>query len=100
MITKRDISGLVGKIGYEILDEVIGPTVGISSIVADLYLADVETYTTDYQETERVYEEFMKHFDIKNEAGCEYFKNMPIALLALYVMENTHYISDNYPSDE
>ena len=93
MHTADELTKLIGKIGYEILDDIVAPTVGISGIVADLYLADVPTYTSDESEDEIIINRFIEKYNIDSELGWEYFINMPIALLALYVLENTDYIA-------
>lgn len=91
-LTADELTKLIGKIGYEILDDIIGPTLGISGIVADLYLADVPTYTSDEAEDEIIINLFIEKYGIDNTCGWEYLAKMPIALLALYVLENTDYL--------
>ena len=86
MLTKN-----IGSIGYDILDNVVAVECGVSGIVADLYLATVEDYAENAEQVERVYKKICIRYGLPVEFW-EYYEFMPIALIALYIMENTNFL--------
>lgn len=94
MITKNEMSKHVGNIGYDILDNIVGPVCGISGIFADLYLADIETYTYEDKEQKKIFKLISKKYEVNINWGI--FCNKPIALIALYIMEEGNYFENFY----
>ena len=92
---KAEITEAVGTIGYDILDSFIAPLAGISSVVADLYLASPSDYL-DGKELTKAMKKIIKEYEIDNADQPEfpfadYLSEMPLALIALYIMENGNY---------
>lgn len=80
----------IGNISYEIIDEIISPMCGISGVFADLYLADIVTYADTKELQEKILRKIYRKYNIKkNDVFLN--ANMPIALLALAVIENGKY---------
>ena len=95
MINKKELSKHIGSIGYDILDEIVSPVCGIGAIMADLYLAEINTYTScDEKENKKIFKLISKKYNIKMDK--EYFSEAPIALLALYIMEESDYFGNYY----
>lgn len=101
--TGNELSALIGEIGYDILDDFVGPAAGAHGIVADLYLADIRTYFMFSDEApdddselalcESTTRKVLEHYGVEYEEDMlDYYWSMPIALLALYILEHTNYI--------
>jgi len=97
-IENRDITSAVGGIGYDLIDNFLGPALGISGIFADLYLADLGTYfylekgSKEATLAAKTLSKFYLKYGIKlDKVGISIRLTMPIALLALDVMENGNY---------
>lgn len=99
----KQLSALIGEIGYDILDDFVAPAAGIHGVVADLYLADIRTYfsfsdecsddDSELQLCNEVTSKVLKHYGVKyDEDFLDYFWGMPIALLALYILEHSNHI--------
>jgi len=91
---KEELSKYIDKIGYEIIDDIISPMCGISDVIADLYLADIQTYEYDEKKAIRIAEKVFKKYGIKN-GYAEIFIDKPIALLALFILEESNYLDRN-----
>ena len=92
---KEEITEAVGTIGYDILDKFIAPLAGIDSVVADLYLASPSDYLEGKNLTKDM-KKIIKEDEIDNADQQEfpladYLSDMPLALIALYIMENGSY---------
>jgi len=93
MIKKEELSKYIGNIGYDIIDNIISPVCGIDKVIADLYLADIQTYTFgDKKENNKIIKQVEKKYNIKLEYP-KYFLETPLALLALYILECSDYLN-------
>lgn len=93
MINRSELSSLVSKIGYEILDKIISPICGIGGIAADLYLVDIETYTMGDEDQDQlildyIHEKYQLSYMDDEDKISPIDNYMPIALIALYIIEN------------
>ena len=93
MINKKELSKLIGQIGYEILDEIIAPVCGIEGIIADLYLADMACYTMGDEENEKkIIDKIIERYKLyRTDAELIIDSSMPIALIVLFILENGEY---------
>lgn len=87
-IPKKQLSYWIGKIGYDILDDIIAPACGISEILADLYLANVNDYAMDEKQVDEILQKIGEKYDIGDYPLLE---GMPIACIALIILENGKY---------
>lgn len=91
MKVKEKITEAIGTIGYDIIDNFIAPKAGISQVMADLYLVSFGDYLDDKEEREVMVEVLKKYGLGDDEFLPDYMENMPIALIALYIMESGNY---------
>lgn len=93
-IDKNELKQMTGSIGYDILDNIVSPICGISGIMANLYLATILDYTMDEDDpdTDKIIEEICKRYKLEylddEKTVPPIFADMPIALIALYILEN------------
>ena len=93
MINRSELSSLIVKIGYDILDKIVSPVCGIGVGMVDLYLVDIETYTMgDEEQDQEIIEQIHEKYGVSymdDEDKISHIDNyMPIALIALYIIEN------------
>lgn len=84
----------IAEVGYDLIDNFIAPAAGIESVVADLYLADVETYL-EKEAIHSVMVNFLTKYAVDlgdNDFLIGYMEGWPIALIALYVLEHGNYL--------
>ena len=86
-INKNQLTHWIGKLGYEIIDEIISPMCEISDVVADLYLADVITYAVDDKLADKIIKKIKERYKI------DYYimPDTPIALIVLVILEDGVY---------
>lgn len=89
-IPKDQITHWVGRLGYEIIDEIIAPECGIDCVIADLYLADVATYAMNEKHGYKIIRKIYKKYHIP-KMSVLLTPQTPIALLALAVLEEGRY---------
>ena len=89
MLNKKEIYHELMRISYEILDEIVSPVCGIpkGTIVADIWLADLECYIMDdSQEREKIYEEIKKKYQISDDEMDAYVDSYtPLIQIALFI---------------
>lgn len=93
-MNRDSIKEAIGHLGYDLIDNFIAPEAGISSVVADLYLASVEDYL-DGPAIHSVLVNFLTKYAVdlgEDEHLIHYMAGWPIALITLYVMENGDYL--------
>jgi hypothetical protein len=74
------------KIAYEIIDEIICPVCGISGVMADLWLADIETYTMeDDQEREAILAKIEEKYQLKENELNYIDSYTPLIMIALFL---------------
>ncbi len=89
-IPQKQINHWVGRLGYEIIDEIIAPECGIGSVVADLYLADIGTYTSGDKQSQKIINKIYRKYKIP-KMSVLLTDHTPIALLALAILEEGTY---------
>lgn len=87
-LTKKQLGYWIGKIGYDILDDIIGPATRCSNILAELYLVDVATYAAGEKLCEKIVKKICRKYRVEAYLINE---NTPIALMALIILENGKY---------
>jgi hypothetical protein len=92
-MTKQEVSKAIGTIGYDIIDNIIAPVAGIKYVIADLYLANVETYVHDKNEIDSVYRAIEKKYCLITHT-LDHVEGCPIALIALLILEEGSYLDD------
>ena len=92
---KDEITKAIGTIGYDILDNFVvpEPDSGVSDVVADLYLVSVSEFFNE-KRTVEVINKICEHYGIEDEDIGIYLSDAPIALIALYIMENGNYFKN------
>lgn len=99
VLKRQEITKAIGTIGYKIIS-FIEKEVGIEMVVADLYMVDIGTYTDDEKQIDKILKKTFKHYGIKhknpaNEGfSISYLKDMPLALIALWIMETGNYFKE------
>ena len=84
---KKTLTTLIGTISYDILDNIVCPLAGIGSPLADLYLADINDHTFDEKIDKKVLKKISEKYKVDLEhSGLD--AETPLALLALYIIEN------------
>lgn len=87
-LSKKQLGYWIGKIGYDILDNIVGPACGASNILADLYLVDVATYAIEEELCEKIVKKIVRKYKI---GGYLVTEVTPIALIALIILEEGKY---------
>ncbi len=83
------VTFLIGKIGYDILDNIVAPMAGIGSPFANLYLATINDHTCDEILDIKIINKVIERYKLQKEEYLdEFLVDFPIALLALYIIEN------------
>lgn len=102
-VTSEEISHYIGEIGYHILDTIVSPICGIDGVMADLYLAEISTYTNDETEKYEIMQKVFDHYGLftgnaeTDEIQMNEFADKPIALLALYILEEGNFLEKRNP---
>ena len=91
MINKEELTHLIGKIGYEILDDIVCPLAGIDSPFANLYLASIDDHTMDENLNERAIKKIQEKYCLDAEFDKMFDGREPLAVIILYILENGIY---------
>ena len=93
-MNRDSIREAIAHIGYDLIENLLAPTVGIEIIIADLYLATVEDYL-NRPAIHTTLVNFLTKYAVdlgEDDFLIEYMKGWPIALKALYVLEHGNYL--------
>ena len=92
-ITQKQMCHWIGRLGYEILDKIVGPEIGADNIIADLYLVDIMTYANDKKQGRKIVKKIIKKYKPDDENGLwsEEMLNWPIVLIVTFIIEGGKY---------
>lgn len=86
MHPKLEIYNELKRIAYEIIDEVICPVCGISDVMADIWLADIETYCMeDDHEREEILAKIEIKYELKENELHYIDSYTPLIMIALFL---------------
>lgn len=92
----RKAADRVLKVAYEILDDIIAPTVGIKGIWANLFMAEPSTYLSDKtkvasEQRKKIITKVARRYGAQEYALAHAWRQ-PIALFALVAMSQSGYV--------
>lgn len=92
----KKAADLVLKVAYEILDDIIAPTVGIRGAWADLFLATPSTYLSNAtkvarEQRKKIVTEVARRYG-GDVYGIAHAWNQPLALFALAALSQSGYV--------
>jgi len=86
MHNKIEIYTELRKIAYDIIDNIICPVCGISEVVADLWLADIETYVQeDDKQREKILGMIEEKYNLKENELHYVDAYTPLIMIALFL---------------
>ena len=95
MIKKAELQFALDSICIDIFDEIISPMCDIArgTIVADTYQTDLNEFFETPREETLALKKIAYRYDLQNNSE-EYLENLPIILIALYVLIHGKYNED------
>jgi archaellum biogenesis ATPase FlaH len=86
MNSKIELYNNLRKIAYDIIDNIIAPTCGITDIQADLWLADIETYCNeDDKLREKILIEIENKYNLQENELSYIDSYTPLLMIALFL---------------
>ena len=85
---KEELTCLIGKIGYEILDDIVSPMAGIGGAFADLYIATINDHTFDDDIDDKILFAIEKKYSVS--MGM-FSGGDPLISIIVYILENGEY---------
>ncbi|GEM_PF-3341297 len=89
-INPKILTYWIGKIGYQIIDEIISPMCGIDGVIAELYLVDIGIYTMDDKLTAKIATKIVKRYKL-DKIYAELIQDWNLAQIVLLILEEGEY---------